>query len=302
MECYRKAWRSCATSTIHRANPRSMSYRCVSLKPAHGLRFLRSVDSIVETSNGGQSHSPAPFVAELQAVGLILIFLVGFGVPAGSVLCFFIPSLRRRLQEHSRLPKNYIEHQPGYYLVRDQHWSRFTMCRQFKPGSAKVVARQGGQPLTVSYERFWLSVEMLWKLSLLLLPLAVSDREPGFKYIPGAISTFIMFVAQSVRTHPAGRLASTRFVRSHLTFLLPICLHSGTAAVYVPSTELRGISRVLHVAAALRGSMRVCKPGASGSCERCRQHHGCGNSWLHGYHVACKLSNGDVCVATIISR
>jgi hypothetical protein len=73
------------------------------------------------------------------------------------------------------------------------------MCRQFKPGSAKVVARQGGQPLTVSYERFWLSVEMLWKLSLLLLPLAISDEEPGLKYIPGATSTFIMFVAQSVR-------------------------------------------------------------------------------------------------------
>lgn len=147
-----------------------------------------------------QQMSEAYLRRRMQAVGLILIFLVGFGVPAGSVLCFFIPSLRRRLQEHSRLPKNYIEHQPGYYLVRDQHWSRFTTCRQFKPGSAKVVACQGGQqPLTVSYERFWLSVEMTWKLSVLLLPLTIADSERGLKYLPGAISTIIMLVAQSVR-------------------------------------------------------------------------------------------------------
>lgn len=128
------------------------------------------------------------------------MFVVGFGLPAGSALCFFIPSLRRRLQEHSRLPKNYIEHQAGYYLVRDPHWSRFTMCRQFKSGSAKVVARQGGQ---VSYERFWLSIEMAWKLSLLLLPLSISDTERSLKYLPGAISTFVMLVAQSVRKRRA---------------------------------------------------------------------------------------------------
>jgi len=141
-------------------------------------------------------------VVLMQAVSLVLLFLVGFGIPAGSVLCFFIPSVRRRLQEHSRLPKNYIEHQAGYYLVRDQHWSRFTMCRQYKPGSAKgakvAVARGQPQPLSVSFERFWLSVEMAWKLSLLLLPLAISDTERGFKYVPGAISTFVMLVVQSV--------------------------------------------------------------------------------------------------------
>lgn len=181
-----------------------MSCRCVSLKLPRSFRFFRLVDhkSITawkRVARDCRIHLRRP----AQAVSLILVFLVGFGVPAGSVLCFFIPSLRRRLQEHSRLPKNYIEHQPGYYLVRDQHWSRFTMCRQFKPGSAKVVARQGGQPLTVSYERFWLSVEMTWKLSLLLLPLAISEKERRLKYIPGAISTFIMLVAQSVRERPA---------------------------------------------------------------------------------------------------
>lgn len=140
----------------------------------------------------------------MQAVGLILLFLVGVGVPAASALYFFIPSMRRRLQEHSRLPENYIEHQAGYYLVRDQHWSRFTMCRQFKPGSAKakvhrkVLSRGSGQPLSVSFERFWLSVEMIWKLSLLILPLAVSDEEKSLKYLPGAVATFVMLVLQSM--------------------------------------------------------------------------------------------------------
>ena len=148
--------------------------------------LLRSVRSFgVPGRTVPQQMSEAYLRRRMQAVGLILIFLVGFGVPAGSVLCFFIPSLRRRLQEHSRLPKNYIEHQPGYYLVRDQHWSRFTTCRQFKPaGSAKIVARQGGQqPLTVSYERFWLSVEMTWKLSVLLLPLTIADSELSLIHI-----------------------------------------------------------------------------------------------------------------------
>ena len=191
-----------------------------------------------------------------QAVGLILIFLVGFGVPAGSVLCFFIPSLRRRLQEHSRLPKNCIEHQPGYYLVRDQHWSRFTMCRQFKPGSAKVVARQGGQPVSVSYERFWLSVEMTWKLSLLLLPLAISEKDRRLKYIPGVISTFIMLVAQSVRKHPAD-LAGISIVRSQVMLICSVSLAPGTAAVYVPSTKLHGLSRVFCRVVALLASIRV---------------------------------------------
>jgi hypothetical protein len=68
----------------------------------------------------------------LQGVSLIVLCLFGIGLPAGSFLCFFIPSIRRRLQEHSRLPKAYKERQEGYYLVRDQHWSRYTLCRQVK--------------------------------------------------------------------------------------------------------------------------------------------------------------------------
>ena len=94
-----------------------------------------------------------------------------------------------------------VETKPGYYLVRDQRWSRFTICRQFKAGSTGVDRRgrakvAAGTELPFSFERFWLTVEMLWKLSLLLLPLAVSDEDHALKFVPGAVSTAIMLLCQ----------------------------------------------------------------------------------------------------------
>ena len=96
---------------------------------------------------------------------------------------------------------NNVETKPGYYLVRDQRWSRFTICRQFKAGSTGVDRRgrakvAAGTELPFSFERFWLTVEMLWKLSLLLLPLAVSDEDHALKFVPGAVSTAIMLLCQ----------------------------------------------------------------------------------------------------------
>ena len=147
----------------------------------------------------------------LQAVSLILLFVIGIGVPLGSTLFLSVPPVRRRLQEHSRLQQHSpqqegsvrenVETKPGYYLVRDQRWSRFTICRQFKAGSTGVDRRgrakvAAGTELPFSFERFWLTVEMLWKLSLLLLPLAVSDEDHALKFVPGAVSTAIMLLCQ----------------------------------------------------------------------------------------------------------
>jgi hypothetical protein len=171
--------------------------------------------SLVTACDTADDEDKQSTIYLLQGVSLIVLCLFGVGVPAGSSLCFFIPSIRRRLQEHSRLPAAYKERQAGYYLVRDQHWSRYTICRQFKPSGAKVA--YGSQPRSctcaqctpsalrknkrgVSFERFWLSVESVWKLAVLVLPLVVADdiasSAAAWKLLPGVVCTFVMLIAQ----------------------------------------------------------------------------------------------------------
>ena len=208
--------------------------------------------SLLVACDAGDQPERQSVLYVLQAASLVVLIVFGIGTPAGSSLCFFVPSIRRRLQEHSRLPAAYKERQAGYYLVRDQHWARYTICRQFKPGAAKTP--YGAQPRSckcrectpsalrknkrgVSFERFWLSVETLWKLSVLILPLAVSDGDDSsaasWKFVPGAIVTFIMFAAQ-VMFAPYISTAQNRVVATVYAGLL--MLYAG--AIVLNAVEL----------------------------------------------------------------